>query len=177
MLWRGTPPGDRGQQRSAADVIRSETTTVIHRPAAEIVSYVADIERMTEWTDMSASRRTTEGPTRQGSQGYAEVALGPMKLGWTWEVTDFDPVHGYGYRTISKSAMGMDGRISVTPQGPDAARVDYLIEVTTRGLLRILEPLIRGEISRNEAAEVTRLKAALEGSTAGDAAAGVAAAK
>jgi carbon monoxide dehydrogenase subunit G len=152
-------------------VIRSETSTVIHRPAAEIVSYVADIERMTEWTDMSASRRTTDGPTRQGTQAYAEVALGPMKLGWTWEVTDFDPVHGYGYRTISKSAMGMDGRVTVTPQGPDAARVDYLVEVNTRGLLRILEPLIRGEISRNEAAEVTRLKAALEGSSAGDTAA------
>ena len=63
------------------DVIRSETTVVIRRPAAEIVSYVADIGRMTEWTDMSASRRTTEGPTRQGTQAYAEVALGPMKLG------------------------------------------------------------------------------------------------
>jgi carbon monoxide dehydrogenase subunit G len=100
-----------------------------------------------------------------------------MKIGWTWEVTDFDPVHGYGYRTISKSAMGMDGRVSVTPQGPDAARVDYLVEVKTRGLLRILEPLIRGEISRNEAREVTRLKAALEGSPAGDAAAGAAADK
>ena len=158
-------------------MIRSETTTVIHRPAAEIVGYAADIERMTEWTDMTASRRLTDGPTRQGTQAYAEVAMGPMKLGWTWEVTDFDPVHGYGYRTVSKSALGMDGRITLTPQGPDATRVDYLVEVKTRGLLRILEPLIRGEISRNEAAEVTRLKAALEGSPAGDAAAGAAAVK
>jgi hypothetical protein len=99
-----------------------------------------------------------------------------MKLGWTWEVTDFDPLHGYGYRTISESAIGMDGRVSVTPQGPDAARVDYLVEVKTRGLLRILEPLLRGEISRKEGAEVTRLKAALESGPAGDAAAGAAAA-
>ena len=154
-------------------MIRSETTVVIDRPAAEIVSYVADIERMTEWTDMSASRRLTDGPTREGTQAYAEVALGPMKLGWTWEVTDFDPVRGYGYRTISKSAMGMDGRVKVTPQGPESTRVDYLVEVNTRGLLRLLEPLIRGEISRNEASEATRLKERLEGSAAGDASASV----
>jgi uncharacterized membrane protein len=152
-------------------MIRSETTTVIHRPAAEIVAYVADIERMTEWTDMSASRRLTDGPTRAGTQAYAEVALGPMKLGWTYEITDFDPVRGYGYRTISKSAIGMDGRVSLTPQGSDATRVDYLVEVKTRGLLRLLEPLIRGEISRNEAAELTRLKEHIEGGASADAAA------
>jgi hypothetical protein len=147
-------------------MIRSETSTVIRRPAAEVVRYAADIERMTEWTDMSASRRLTDGPVREGTQAYAEVALGPIKLGWTWEVTDFDPVHGYGYRTISKSALGMDGRIAVTPQGPDSAKVDYLVEVKTHGLMRLVEPLIRNEISRNEAAEVGRMKERLEGSAA-----------
>lgn len=145
-------------------MIRSETSTVIHRPAAEVVRYAADIDRMTEWTDMSASRRLTDGPVRVGTQAYAEVALGPLKLGWTWEVTDFDPIHGYSYRTISKSALGMDGRVTVTPQGADSAKVDYLIEVSTHGLMRLLEPLIRGEISRNEATEVGRMKEQLEGS-------------
>jgi carbon monoxide dehydrogenase subunit G len=149
-------------------VIRSETTTVINRPAAEIADYVADIERMTEWTDMSASRRLTDGPTGVGTRAYAEVALGPMKLGWTWEVTDFDPVRGYGYRTVSKSALGMDGRVTLTPQGPNATRVDYLVEVNTRGPMRLIEPLIRGEISRNEAAEVTRLKEQIEGGPTGN---------
>jgi carbon monoxide dehydrogenase subunit G len=157
-----------GMNGSAVEMIRSETSTVIHRPAAEVADYLADIDRMTEWTDMSASRRLTDGPTREGTQAYAEVALGPMKLGWTWEVTDFDPVGGYAYRTVSKSALGMDGRITLTPQGSDATRVDYLVEVNTHGLLRLLEPLIRGEISRNEAAEVTRLKERIEGATTGE---------
>jgi uncharacterized membrane protein len=158
------------------DVIRSETTTVIHRPAAEIVAYLADIEAMTEWTDMTASRKVTDGPTGEGTRAYAEVALGPMKLGWTWEITDFDPIRGYGYRTVSQSALGMDGRITLTPQGSDATRVDYLVEVRTRGLMRLLEPLVRGEISRNEAAEVTRLKERIEAGASDDVAAHAAAA-
>lgn len=152
-------------------MIRSETTAVIRRPAAEIVGYLADIERMTEWTDMTSSRRLTDGPTGQGTQAYAEVALGPIKLGWTWEITDFDPVRGYGYRTVSKNALGMDGRVTLTPQGSAATRVDYLVEVKTRGLMRLVEPLIRGEISRNEATEVTRLKDLIEGGAAGEASA------
>jgi hypothetical protein len=51
----------------------------------------------------------------------------------------------------------------VTPEGPESARVDYLVEVKTHGLLRLVEPLLRGEISRNESAELTRMKEQLEG--------------
>jgi hypothetical protein len=40
--------------------------------------------------------------------------------------------------------------------------VDAVVEVRTRGVLRVLEPLLRGEITRNEAGELDRLKAVLE---------------
>ena len=82
-------------------------------------------------------------------------------------MTEFDPIHGYAYRTFSKSALGMDGRVTVTPEGADSARVDYLIEVRPHGLLRLIEPLLRSEISRNEAAELTRMKEQLEGTASG----------
>jgi hypothetical protein len=143
-------------------VIRVETQATIARPVEDVARYVADIERMTEWTDMSASRRLTDGPLRDGSQAYAEVAMGPLKLGWTWQVDDLQPNGGYAFKTISRSALGMDGRMTLTPQGTNATTVDYLVEINTRGLLRILEPLLRGEMSRNEAGEVQRLKARLE---------------
>ena len=143
-------------------MIRVETSVTIDRPVEDVARYLADIERMTEWSDMTVSRRLTDGPTREGTRAYAEVAMGPMKLGWTWQVTDLQPSGGFGFKTISRSALGMDGRIGVTPQGPGATKVDYTVEVHTHGLLRLLEPLLRSEIARNEAAEVTRLKARIE---------------
>jgi uncharacterized membrane protein len=143
-------------------VIRVETHATIDRPVEEVARYLADIERMVEWTDMTASRRVTDGPTREGTRAYAEVAMGPLKLGWTWQVTDVDAHGGYGFKTISRSALGMDGHVRLTPQGSDSTTVDYKVEINTRGLLRILEPLLRGEMSRNEAGEVLRLKAQLE---------------
>jgi uncharacterized membrane protein len=143
-------------------VIRVEANVTIDRPIVDVARYLADIERMTEWSDMTVSRRLTDGPTREGTRAYGEVAMGPLKFGWTWQVTDVDPTGGFGYETISRSALGMDGRIRLTPKGPAATKVDYLVEVHTRGLLRLLEPLFRGEFARNEVGEVARLKARLE---------------
>jgi uncharacterized membrane protein len=143
-------------------VIRIETRATVDRPVEEVARYLADIEHMTDWTDMTASRPLAEGPLKAGSRAYAEVAMGPVKLGWTWQVTDMDANGGYGFETVSKSALGMDGRIKLTPKGTSATSVDYLVEIHTHGLLRLLEPLLRGEMSQNEAAEVTRLKDLIE---------------
>jgi hypothetical protein len=74
-------------------MIRVDTSATIDRPVEDVARYLADIERMTEWTDMTASRRLTEGPTTDGTKAYAEVAMGPVKLGWTYEIRDFHP-HG-----------------------------------------------------------------------------------
>jgi len=147
-------------------VIRVEASVTIDRPVDDVARYLADIERMTEWSDMTVSRRLTDEPTREGTRAYGEVAMGPIKLGWTWQVTDVDATGGYGYETISRSALGMDGRIRLTPVGPAATKVEYLVDVHTHGPLRLLEPLFRGEIARNEAGEVSRLKARLEAPSA-----------
>ncbi|HEV8696693.1 MAG TPA: SRPBCC family protein [Candidatus Limnocylindrales bacterium] len=144
-------------------MIRVETSATIDRPVEDVARYVADIERMTEWSDMTASRRLTDGPTRDGTRAYAEVAIGPLKLGWTWQVTDFDPARGFAFKTISNSPFSMDGRVTLTRQDADTTRLDYLVDVRTRGLMRLLEPFIKGEVARNEAREATRIKERLEG--------------
>ena len=42
-------------------MIRVETSATIDRPVEDVARYVADIERMTVETDMTASRRLTDG--------------------------------------------------------------------------------------------------------------------
>ena len=143
-------------------MISVETSATIDRPVEHVARYVADIERMTEWTDMTASRRLTDGPTREGTKAYAEVAMGPVKLGWTYEIQDVDSNGGYAFTTITRNALGMDGSVRLTPTAEDKTRVDYNVRIQTRGLLRMLEPLLRGEMAGNEARELERLKARLE---------------
>ena len=147
-------------------MIRVETSATIDRPVEDVARYVADIERMTEWTDMTASRRLTDGPTRDGTKAYAEVAMGPIKLGWTYEIQDTDANGGFAFKTITRNALGMDGSVRLTPATPGSTMVDYRVDIETRGLLRVLEPLLRGEMAGNEARELERLKARLEGEPA-----------
>ena len=149
-------------------MIRVEASATIDRPVEDVARYVADIERMTEWTDMTASRRLTEGPTRDGTKAYAEVAVGPVKLGWTYEIQDVDPSGGFAFKTITRNALGMDGSIRLSEAGPTATKIDYHVDILTRGLLRILEPMLRGEMAKNEAGELSRLKARLEETAATD---------
>lgn len=144
-------------------MIRVETSATIDRPVEDVARYVADIERMTEWTDMTASHRLTDGPTRDGTKGYAEVAMGPIKLGWTYEIQDTDANGGFAFKTITRNALGMDGSLRLTPSTPGSTTVDYRVDILTRGLLRVLEPLLRGEMAGNEARELVRLKERLEG--------------
>jgi hypothetical protein len=88
--------------------------------------------------------------------------MGPFNLRWTYEVSDFDPRRRVTFRTVSKSALSMDGDYRVSAAGSDATRVDAVVDIRTRGPLRLLEPLFAGEVRRNESAELDRLKALLE---------------
>ena len=150
-------------------MIRVEASTTIDRAVEDVAAYLADIERMTEWTDMTASRRLTDGPTRDGTKAYAEVAVGPVKLGWTYEICEVDPNGGFAFKTITRNALGMDGSIRLTETGPASTKVDYHVDILTRGLLRVLEPMVRGEMTKNEAGELSRLKARLEESQVAEA--------
>jgi hypothetical protein len=144
-------------------MIRVERSIVLDRPVEEVGRFLGDIERQTEWTDMTEAKRLTEGPTRVGTQAIGAVSMGPFKLRWTYEVTAYDPLRGVTFRTVSKSALSMDGDYRVSAEGSGATRIDAVVDIRSRGLLRLLEPLFAGEIRRNESAELDRLKVLLEG--------------
>jgi uncharacterized membrane protein len=136
---------------------------VVDRPVDEVARFLADVRRHVEWTDMSASRKLTDGPLRAGTQVYAEVAMGPpVKLGWTYEITEWDPARVMSYRTVSRSAIGMDGSYRMQPESSTSTRVASSGEIRTRGLLRLLEPIMRAELARKENAELERLKELVE---------------
>jgi hypothetical protein len=112
---------------------------------------------------MTASRRLTDGPTSDGTKAYAEVAMGPVKLGWTYEIRDFRPNGGFAFTTITRNALGMDGSIRLTPSGVNATKVDYHVEILTpRSCCGSSNRSFRSEMSRNEAGELDRLKEQLE---------------
>jgi uncharacterized membrane protein len=143
-------------------MIRTKVAVSVDRPIEDVWRYLGDVERHTEWTDMTISRRLDDGPLRVGSRVLGQVALGPFKPTWTYEVTELEPMRRFSYRTVEMGSLGMDGSIELAAEGPSRTRVENEVVVSTAGVLRLLEPLLRGEITRNEAAETMRLKEKLE---------------
>ena len=92
-----------------------------------------------------------------GSDGALEQAARIVAENARYNLGD-----GFAFRTITRNALGMDGSVRLTPTAPDKTKVDYHVEIQTRGLLRMLEPLLRSEMAGNEARELVRLKGRLE---------------
>jgi hypothetical protein len=143
-------------------MFRFSGEVVIDRPAVDIGSFLADFDRYPEWTDMGRTRRLTEGPVGPGTRAEGMMGSGPMRVAMTWEITRYDPGRILAYRTVSKGVLGMDGSYLLEPITPASTRVKAEGTVRTRGLLRLLEPLIKGEIRRGESRELERMKAILE---------------
>jgi uncharacterized protein YndB with AHSA1/START domain len=150
-------------------MIRTKVSVTVNRPLEEVWRYLADVERHPEWTDMTVSRRLDEGPLQVGSRVYGQVALGPFKPGWTYEVRELEPMRRFVYRTVAHGALSMDGVIEVVAEGQQATRIDNQVDVMLHGPLRLAEPLLRAEIRRNEEAETARLKEKLESGAATEA--------
>jgi len=126
-------------------VIRATWQTRIERPQQEVFDYIADLENEPEWNpDASNVVRVTPGE------------VGP---GTVWE-EDFARV-GHYVTTIDAyerpSVLSFDARNSRTnahvrfsfaADGEDATNVSCVVELTMKGAMRLLEPLLAPMIRR-----------------------------
>jgi uncharacterized membrane protein len=112
-------------------------------------------------------RVLTEGPMRAGSRVQATMGSGPLKSSVTWELTAFDPARLVSYQAVSDGRLGIDGiyRLAELPDGRTQVTAGFTVR--THGILRVLEPLLRGEVKAGEAAELERMKVLLEAEAVG----------
>jgi uncharacterized protein YndB with AHSA1/START domain len=138
-------------------VIRASWQTRIERPVEEVYDYLANLDNEPQWNpDASNVVRTSPGP---------------IGLGTVWE-EDFRRV-GHYVTTIDAyerpSVLSFDARnqrtdahvrFELAPDGGGATNVSCVVELTMKGGMRILEPLlssmIRSRIERDRPASLQR---------------------
>jgi uncharacterized membrane protein len=115
----------------------------IGAPAADVWRVFSDVERWPEWT---ASVRSVEIAEGAGVEPGARARIRQPRLPvLTWEVTEVDP--GVSWTWVASSpGVVTTARHTVTPVGPDAARVDQVIE--QRGPLAGIAGLVTGRLTR-----------------------------
>jgi uncharacterized protein YndB with AHSA1/START domain len=129
-----------------------------------VFAVMSDIGRFDEWLGMDG-RPKDPGRARVGARFDSTSRLGPMRVESQGEVTSFEPSHRFGFRLVTPGAFDFEIDIRLEPDDR-GTRMKGSGSMTTHRLWRLLEPILRGELQKGEAAEAARLKALVEAGAA-----------
>ena len=143
-------------------MINYRSDLILDRPVEQVYKLVTDVARYDDWTDMSGTHLVLGDNLHVGSQVETTIKMGPMKQTMVFQVTELEENRRLGLKTISKGAMEWDSDFALESQGPSSTRITSSGQLRFNGFLRLLEPLMAGEIRSGEAKELVKFKELLE---------------
>jgi hypothetical protein len=141
-------------------MIRFAYEESIEASPSHVFAVMSDVSRFDEWLDMDGRLvdGTAVGPgTRFESTGN----MGPLKVHGTGEVTRYELDRAFGFTLRSPNAFDFDIEFELAPTA-GGTQLRGSGSMTTHRLWRLLEPVLRSEVPKGEAAEARRLKAVVE---------------
>ena len=134
----------------------------VNRPAADVYDFLVNIENAPKWQPaVIETRRITEGPIRVGTQ-FREVAkVMGRRVETTCEITELVPLKCMAFRATSTGPFAYHTSYSLEDRG-NSTRITIEGAFELKGLWRLLEPLVRGEVRKESAQELQVMKAAIE---------------
>ena len=139
-----------------------KTNTKIARPLADVFQYLIDVTAWPKWMPVESTRPTDAGGVRIGMRAEGVMAEGGRRTPFAIEITGLEPNTSIAFRTLS-GPIDWAGRWEVHAIDAGTTEVSSTGTIHLRGWRRLLEPLMAGEVQRNETNELVRLRAALEG--------------
>jgi uncharacterized protein YndB with AHSA1/START domain len=94
---------------------RFQQSVVINRPLEQVFAFVSDLENDPQWTPGAVMRRTSQGQLGVGTTFQQRDRFMGRRMDLSLEVTDYEPPHRIGLRTISGQlsfgALGCSSRL------------------------------------------------------------------
>jgi len=140
-------------------MIKYRVDIAVDRPAADVFPYLADINFFPKWMGGTSTEPVRRGAMREGYRYTYLTEEGKLEM----EVTELEPGRSVSTRTLS-GPFEWEGTFRVTDDGNAGSRVVSSGRIGLSGIKRLAEPFMGGEVRRREQAELTRLKALVEGS-------------
>ena len=134
---------------------------LINKPVDQVFDYVADQRNETSYNPrMLRSEKITDGPIGVSTRFRATARSGRRVVEMLIEVTEYDRPRKLGSRT-TMSSIDVDGKLTFAPRGR-ATLMRWNWEVSPRGPMRLLSPLVVLLGRRQEQRIWTGLKNQLE---------------
>jgi uncharacterized membrane protein len=141
--------------------VKYDAEVVIDRPIEEVFAFFVDLANLPSWSTIVEARLITPGPMRIGSRFLEVFPIGPWRYHVVSEVLAYEPPRQLAFRSVSAGRVRWTGTAEFWEVGPASTRLRAHGEVRLRGL-GLLEGLMAGELQRNEASELARLKEVME---------------
>ncbi len=141
--------------------MRYEEEFVVARPAAEVFDYLADAERIPEWTgEFGRVEKVTADPPAKGSK-FKLLRDRPPKAEWILEWVEFEPGRRLEWEARSSAPVVRGGSYSISPDGNGKTRVGVVVAPTLGGPARFFAPLLARRLRHHAKRDVARLRARL----------------
>lgn len=134
----------------------------IERGIEDVFDFVADQTNEPRYnTEMQSSERFSDGPIGSGSRFKAVMRSGRREFPILIEFTTFERPFRLGSHT-SMDAAAVDGELTFESVGEGATLMRWAWDVSPKGALRLLSPLVTWMGGRQETRIWTELKQLLE---------------
>jgi len=144
-------------------VIDYESEITINRPVDQVYRLASDVTRLDDWTDMTNTHLISGQNGQVGSRLETTIKMGPMKQVLVFQMTELDENRRLGFKTVSKGAVEWDASYVFDGKGPSSTRMVSTGQLRFNGILKLLEPLMAGEVRSGEAKELVKFKELVEG--------------
>jgi carbon monoxide dehydrogenase subunit G len=118
------------------------------RPRRDVAAYLTDFSTTQEWDPgVVEAERLDDGPITVGSRFRIAARFLGRRTELTYAIVDHDPGERVTLRGENATVVSLDTmRFSDAPDG--GTRVSYKADLTLKGPLRVLDPLLRPAFNR-----------------------------
>lgn len=142
-------------------MIRVSDSIAISRPPSQVFAFVVDLNNIPKYqAEVVKSTVVTPGPTKVGTRFTEVVKMGPMRATANCEVTELVPDKTMAFRAMS-SAINYEGRLLIEP-ADKGSKLTLAGTMQPRGLWKVLQPMLAGEVRRGVKEELVAIKGILE---------------
>ena len=138
-------------------MIQIEQSIVVKRPLEEAFAFAADPENNPKWwPGVLEDKLLTAGPIQKGTR-FREVAKEPWgTIEHMAEVTVYEPPRQMTYKAVSGPFPAEVTETFASVEG--GTRVTLTVHVQPRGLLKLLQPLLRRTLRQTLQGNLVRLQ-------------------
>lgn len=134
----------------------------IDRPLAEVFDYVVNVENAPKWQPAVIKvERITDGPIRVGTKFNEVAKMMGRRISTICEITELVTNERFGFKGTSTGPFEYETTYIVEPRG-NATLLSVVGNFRTKGLWRLVEPLIKGEVKKESSQELAAMKRAIE---------------